>query len=115
MKKLVITFCFLLTVVYTNAQSTIAGVWDIGKENTKIEIKEEGGVYKGTIISSDNAKAKGKVLLKDVKASGNEWKGKFFAPQKKKWMNAVITEKANKLFVKVKAGMMSKTLEWTKE
>lgn len=115
MKKLVLTCCFLLTVVCIQAQSNIAGVWDMGKENTKIEIKEVGGVFKGTVLSSDNAQAKGKVLLKDVKASGDEWKGKFFAPKKGKWMDAIIKRKADVLMVKVKAGMMSKTLEWAKE
>ena len=114
--KIIFTFCILFFAIIMNAQQSLAGVWNMGKDNTKIEITEESGVYGGKIVSSDNSKAKiGNQLLKDVKLFGEEWKGKMYSPKKNKWYNAVLEEKGNQLLVTVKAGMMSKTLKWEKE
>ena len=114
--KTVFTFCILCSVLTMHAQQSLAGIWNMGKDNTKIEITEENGVSEGKIVSSDNAKAKiGNQLLKDVKSVGGEWKGKLYSPKKNKWFNAVLEEKGNQLLVTVKAGFMSKTLEWKKE
>ncbi|NJO00615.1 MAG: DUF2147 domain-containing protein [Bacteroidia bacterium] len=116
MKKLFLIFCFLLTVICTYAQESITGVWAMEKENTKIEIKENGGISEGTVVSSDNADVIGKLLLKDVKLAGDKWTGKLYAPKLEKWMDVVITKKdANKLSLAAKAGVASRTLEWTKE
>lgn len=111
--RVLIAICILFSAVTMNAQQSIAGVWNTGNENTKIEITETNGVYNGKIISSDNANAKvGKLLLKDIKSVGGEWKGKLYSPQKDKWYNAVLEEKGEQLLVTVKAGLMSKTIEW---
>lgn len=114
--KIVITFCLLVSALTMNAQQSIAGIWNMGQDNTKIEITEDNGVYGGNIASSDNSKAKiGKQLLKDVKLVDGEWKGKLFAPKKSKWFDAVLKEKGNQLLVTVGSGFRSKTLTWTKE
>lgn len=116
MKNLAVMVCILFSTLSINAQQSIAGIWNTGKENTKIEIKEEAnGAYAGTVVSSDNANAKiGKQLIKDVKLVDGEWKGKLFAAKKKKWMDAVLKEKNNQLLITVKAGLMSKTIKWAK-
>jgi hypothetical protein len=50
-----------LTSVSTNAQQNLDGVWNTGKENTSIEIKNR----EGEIYSSENKKAtKGKLMIK---------------------------------------------------
>jgi uncharacterized protein (DUF2147 family) len=97
-----------------NAQS-IAGIWNTGQDNTKIEITEKSGVYSGNVVSSDNAEVKiGKLFLKEVKSSGGKWKGKLYSPKKDTWYNAVLEEKGNLLLVTVKAGITNKTIEWKK-
>lgn len=102
------------SAVTMNAQS-IEGAWNTGKENTVIVIKKVGSSYVGTTLSSDNAQVKkGKKLIKDVKASGKVWKGKLYAPKKKKWMDATFAPKGDKLKITIKSGMMSKTIEWKK-
>ena len=113
--KIILTFCILFSALTMNAQESIAGIWNMGKDNTKIEITEDNGVYGGKIVSSDNTNAKiGNQLLKDIKSVGGEWKGKMYSPKKNKWYNVVLEEKGKQLLVTVKAGMMSKTLEWKK-
>lgn len=113
----ILIMCFLLaTTVTMNAQQSIVGIWNTGKENTKIEIAEVDGLYQGKIISSENKEAPvGKLLLKDVKAVRKGYKGKLFAAKKGEWMDADIKEKNGELSITVSAGFMSKTLEWFKE
>ncbi|MCR9288530.1 MAG: DUF2147 domain-containing protein [Bacteroidetes bacterium] len=113
--KIVFTFCILLSSITMNAQQSITGIWNIGNDNTKIEITEDNGVYGAKIVSSDNAKAKiGSEFLKDVKSVGGEWEGKLYNAKKNKWYDVVLKEKGDQLMATVDAGMMSKTLEWTK-
>lgn len=116
MKKTGLIFSLLLLTLTMNAQQAFEGVWNTGKENTKIEISEQDGTYGGVIVSSDNAKVEqGTEILKDVKSVDGEWKGKVFALKRGKWLDAVLEEKGEILLVSVKAGMMSTTLEWKKE
>ncbi|MEM7104455.1 MAG: hypothetical protein AAF502_15065 [Bacteroidota bacterium] len=114
--KIVLILGILCSTLTMNAQQSLNGIWNTGKENTKIEISEVDGVLEGKIFSSDNPNVKiGKVLLKDIKSVKGEWQGKLFAAKKEKWMDTVIKENGNQLLITVKAGIMRKTLEWTKE
>ena len=114
--RILLMLCILLSSLTMDAQQSLAGIWNTGNDNTKIEITAVNDVYEGKIVSSDNAKAKiGKLLLKEVQLVDGEWKGKLFAAKRGKWMDAVLKEKNNQLQVTVKAGWRSKTLEWRKE
>jgi len=116
MKNIALTFCMLFSITTMNAQQSIAGIWNIGDDDTKIEITENNGIFYGKISSSDNTQANiGKQILKDVKFNNGEWKGKMYAAKKGKWYDAVFKEKGNQLDVTIKVGFMSKTLEWKKE
>ena len=116
MKITFLMTCFFLSTLMVNAQSSIAGVWNTGNDNTKVEIAEVDGVYEGKIFSSDNADAPiGKRLLKDIQLVDGEWKGKLFAAKRGEWMDAVLQEVDNQLAITVKAGWMSKTVEWSRE
>jgi len=113
--KFLITFCILFSALTINAQS-IAGTWNTGQDNTKIEITENNGVYSGKVISSDNDQVKiGKQFVKDVKSVGGEWKGKIYSPKKDNWYNATLKTKGEQLSVTVKSGLMSRTIEWQKQ
>lgn len=115
MKKFVITLGLAVAALSMHAQSTITGVWNMGKDNTLLDIKEVGGVSTGTVIASDNAELKGKLMLKDVKHTGNEWKGQLYVPRLGKWAEVTITKQdASKLSVAVSAGIASRTVEWVK-
>lgn len=47
-------FCIFVLVV----QLFIEGIWNIGKENIKIEIVVVNGIYVGKIVFFDNVKVK---------------------------------------------------------
>lgn len=114
--KILFALCIFFSALSMNAQQSIAGIWNTGQDNTQVEISETDGLYSGKIISSDNEEAKiGNQLLKEIKSVGGKWKGKLYSPKKNKWFDAVLEEKGDQLLVSVKAGVMSKTLEWKKE
>ncbi|MEM9821236.1 MAG: hypothetical protein AAF985_09200 [Bacteroidota bacterium] len=114
--KIVFMCCILFSTLTMNAQPSIAGTWNTGKDNTKVEITEVNGVYEGKIVASDNDNAPiGKQLLKEIKSVDGEWKGKLFAAKRGKWMDAVLKEEDSQLKVTVKAGWKRKTIKWAKE
>lgn len=118
MKKLSILIFILFSAFSMNAQHSISGIWNTGKGNTKIEIKEVNGIFEGKIASSDNSNAKiGTLLLKEIESVSEEgeWIGKLYAAKKGKWITAVLTEKGNRLLITIKVGQMVKKLEWSKE
>ncbi len=113
--KVLLTLCMLVSVLTIHAQTSITGIWDMGQENTKIEIKGDQGVYEGRLASSDNSNAKiGNLILKDVKSVGGTWKGKLYSVKKNKWFDAVLKAEGNQLLVTVSSGWTSKTLKWSK-
>ncbi len=115
MKKFSILILVLFVALSMNAQ-TIVGVWNTGKDNTKVKITKVNDIYNGKIHSSDNPKAKiGNPILKDVKFSNGKGKGKIYAAKKGKWYEVILEESGDKLNVTIKVGFKSKTLTWEKE
>lgn len=114
MKTIIVTVGLIFTVVVMNAQDTLAGVYDTGKGNTKIEIKEQEGVCTGTVVSSDKLKP-GTLMLKEITSVGGTWQGKLYSVKKKKWYDAVFREEDGQLLVTVDAGIAKRTVTWTKE
>lgn len=116
MKELAFTVFILFGAITMHAQESLTGIWNMGQDNTKIEITKNNGIHEGRILSSDNPNAKdGSLILKDVKSVGGKWNGKLYAPKKKQWFDAVLIVEGKKLSVTVKSGWSSKKVEWTKE
>lgn len=115
MKNLSMFIVILFSSFSMNAQS-LAGVWNTGEDNTKIEITEVNGVYSGKILSSENTDAKvGSQILKNIKLSNTEYKGKLYAAKKGEWYDAVLKENGNQLDITIKVGWMSKAISWKKD
>lgn len=113
--KILLTCCILFAGLTMHAQASLTGVWNMGQDNTKIEIKADNETHEGRILSSDNANAKpGTLILKDVKSVNEQWQGKLYSPKKKEWFDAVLIVEGKKLLITVKSGWASKTVEWTK-
>ena len=113
----ILAFMILITIssLSTIAQEPIEGIWNMGKDNTKIEIYPKDGTWFGQIISSDNPKAKvGTDILINFKKKGASWEGQIYAVKKDKLVNAVIEPVDNKLLVEVTAGIFTKNMEWLK-
>jgi uncharacterized protein (DUF2147 family) len=98
------------------AQAAVAGAWVVGKQNTVVKIEQNNGIYSGTIISSDNPKAKiGKLMVKDLNEKNGKWKGKTYSPKRKEWYDAAFIPKKNALDIKIKVGFFSKTIAWIRK
>ena len=95
---------------------SLTGLWDTGKENTKVEVTEENGFYQGAIHSSGNSKATiGKVIVKAGKVRNkSHFVGKIYALKKDKWYDAEFYPEGNKLTLKVSSGWNTKTQEWVR-
>lgn len=105
----------LCSAINMNAQQPVSGIWDTGKNNTKVEITQANNSYRGKVISSDSNKTKtGNQLIKDIKLVDGVWKGKLYNPNKEKWYDATFSKKNDELHIVVDAGMMSKTVKWKK-
>jgi uncharacterized protein (DUF2147 family) len=94
------------------SQTDLTGTWDTGKDNTLVKIFEKEGVYLGEIVSSDNPEAIGKQIIKDIMHKDGEWKGKLYAAQKKKWVDAKMNLEDDNLKIAIKAGFFKKTIKW---
>uniref|UniRef100_UPI0040492E2B hypothetical protein n=1 Tax=Flavobacterium sp. TaxID=239 RepID=UPI0040492E2B len=109
MKFIIIVLGFLFTSSFMTAQHSIEGIWDTGKENTTIEIKNGAG----KIYSSNSSQAtEGKLMIKDLKKEQKEYTGKLFIIRKNKWVDAVFVPNGNALTITVSVGLQSKTLKW---
>ena len=107
----VIGLCLFIFAPF--ALADLEGLWNTGKENTIITIHQEDGNMLGEIVSSDNPKAKpGTNLIKDLKKDGEVWKGRLFAPKKRKWVDATFTRQGDNLNVLVKVGFSSNSVDW---
>lgn len=113
--KHVLTLSLFLMAVTISAQTSIEGTWNIGKENTIINIIDTDGTLSATFVSSDNNKLEmGALFLKEVTSDGEGWKGKLYNVKKEKWYNVKFKLKNETIEAKVKAGIISKTLTWTR-
>lgn len=111
MKILFLFVGLLFFTVSMNAQQSIEGVWNTGKDNTEIEIKNA----QGKIYTSDNEKAtSGKLMIKDLKKNNNAYKGQLYIIKKDRWVDAVFVPDGNSLTVTIAAGWQTKTLQWRK-
>lgn len=105
----------LIMSISVNAQEAIQGLWQTGRENTKIEISQNNDEWIGKIKSSDNEKVTiGKVILKDLKKQNEKWIGKLFVVKKQKWYDVEITPNKTKLDLTVSAGFFENKVQWSK-
>lgn len=98
-----------------HAQESIEGQWNTGEDNTIVETYQKDGAWFGKIISSDNPKAKiGTEILREFQFKNDAWRGKIFAARRGKIMDAVIDPTKDILEITVSAGLIRKTLEWSR-
>lgn len=116
MRKLIIILFIGTTIPRLIAQEDIKGIWNIGEENTKVEIYEKEGAIWGKIISSDNKDLKtGIDILRDFTFKKDKWVGKMYAIRKKKEVNAEFVKNGDNLNIQIHVGFITKNLEWKKE
>ncbi len=108
-------FLVIISPMYVKSQSLVAGVWNTGEENTKVEIFENEGVLTGKIHSSDSKKVKiGLIMFKDIEAADGCWKGKIYSLKRQKWFDVLMKPNGNKLELEVSTGFYKKSIEWVR-
>jgi uncharacterized protein (DUF2147 family) len=113
--KILIVLLSLFTIFQNPPEHIIIGTWNTLEDNTTIQIIEQKGILFGRIKASDNTKAQvGRLILKDLVKSGNEWTGKIFAVKKNEWYDVEITSEKNRLKLKIQVGFVHKNLIWEK-
>ncbi len=121
---LVIVAAVLSSVLVARGQECtapdICGVW-LGQEKTsKIDIYRKGNLWEGKAVWYDEYGDIGDqnvIVLRDLSydAKENEWTGKIYDPFRKKSFNVTVSLQRNgKLKVVGRAGVISKTMYWTK-
>ncbi len=116
MKNLIVLTVLSLLGFKLMAQQDIKGVYDIGEENTKVEIYDKEGSIWGKIVSSDNEKVKiGTDILRRFTYKDNKWVGTMYAIRKKKEMDAELVNEDEILNVIIHVGFITKNLYWKKQ
>lgn len=95
-------------------QDEISGRWLTPKENSVVEIKKNGAIWEGVVIKSDNEKAIGQKVVRNLKKDGKLWKGKVYAIEKDRLLDLEIEADGDVLKLTISSGWMSKTTEWKK-
>lgn len=113
MKQLSIIFCVLFSVLPIDEQLPIEGVWNTGKENTKIEIKKSNNQIEGKILSSDNVRVPvGKLMIKDIVEKNGVFEGKLYVIKYRKWIDVLLNRKETELIISISSGRIHKTIRW---
>jgi uncharacterized protein (DUF2147 family) len=139
MPRIALAFAALLALcpVLTRADvspDAIVGVWLTETADSKIEIGKAGTGYAGKVIWLKEPQRDGKpvtdaknadaslrtrpllgleAMSNIVYAGGGKWTGNLYSPRKGRSFAAELTVHDGKLDVKVKEGILSKTVTWT--
>ena len=144
MKKLLFLVLFMATAMLSQAQvSKMIGQWNTYDDKTgdlrsTVKIYEEKGTYEAVITTLYEKDAKGKFqvmkapyakefegvvgthLFKEMKADGDQLKGKIYDPESTKTYNAKVTYKAKTDELSVrgsldKAGLLGRSQVWKRK
>lgn len=118
-----VTLYILLTMltfsmVLAQSQNTASGTFMIGDwkgdDEKVIRIYEEHGQFFGKPVYASGELGE-KLILKDIEFKNEQWQGMIFVPKRQKYYKVSIRQVADgELKMKVSAGMISKTLTWSK-
>ena len=97
----------------------LTGYWKMDEDPVWIEIKNDNDQLTGTVVKNANIpEATGRTMLKDVTADKGEastWQGQVYAQKLGSFKDATITQPdADHMAFKVKVGLMSRTVTWTR-
>ncbi len=107
---LVIIFLFV-SVSFVSAQSAeddFSGNWKT-EQGPLVQITKSGEVFKGVNVEHD------KLVLENLKFEDGVWSGTLIKPKDGSRYNCTAFLSGNKLNLKVKKGLLSKTITWTKQ
>ena len=104
-------FLVALFAIPLIGQESIVGIWDLGKENTHMEIYRSGEIWEGKAISSDNEKMKvGTLMLRNLVYQDGVWKGEFYIPKMKSWAKVTLTMEGENIRMTIRKSLMKKKI-----
>lgn len=106
---LTLVFCLLSGSLL--AQQEIIGVWDTGEGQVEIHQTEEAFI--GNPIDSTGVRRE-EIQILNLTFDRDKWKGKIYSIKKDKKMKVECRIKDEQLHLRVKAGIMKRTLKWTR-
>ena len=107
---LLLIFLFL-SVSFVSAQSAeddFSGNWKT-EQGPEVLITKSGDTFKGVNVEHD------KLVLENLKFEDGEWTGTLIKPKDGSRYNCTAVLNGSKLNLKVKKGLLSKTITWTKQ
>ena len=115
MFKSVVAAAFLF-VCKVSAASDLSGFWQHPKDPVWLDVNEASGT--GIAVrNDDDPSSVGFAVLKEVVAGPKQgqWSGQVYVPQLGAYKQVTVTlPDANTLKMKVKIGIISRSLEWTR-
>jgi len=91
------------------AQDGIIGVWDTGEGN--VEVYKTGDKFLGNPIVSSGVRRTELEIL-NLEYENERWKGKLYAIKNDKLVYVECRIKDEELHLRVKAGIMKRTIKW---
>ena len=110
-KNALVIILLFLTVSIVSAQSAeddFTGNWKT-EQGPLVQITKSGDAFKGVNVEHD------KLVLENLKFEDGEWTGTLIKPKDGSRYNCTAVLSGNKLNLKVKKGLLSKTITWTKQ
>ncbi len=97
----------------------LAGLWKNKELPAWIEVRFDNGMGTGTVVRNDEYPDRvGRVLLKDLRPEAGEtaaWHGQIYADRLKDYTDALVAlPEPDRMFIEVKVGFFSRTVEWTR-
>lgn len=110
-KNSIVIIYLFLSVSIVSAQSTeddFSGNWKT-EQGPIVLITKSGDTFKGVNVEHN------KLVLENLKFEEGAWTGTLIKPQDGSKYNCTAVLSGNKLKLKVKKGLFSKTITWTKQ
>ena len=107
---LVIIFLFLSVSIVSaqSAEDDFSGNWKT-EQGPLVQITKSGDTFKGVNVEHD------KLVLENLMFEDGEWTGTLIKPKDGSRYNCTAVLTGNKLNLKVKKGLLSKTITWIKQ
>ena len=110
-KNTFVIFFLFVSVSVVSAQSAeddFSGKWKT-EQGPLVLISKSGDTFKGINVEHD------KLVLDNLKFEDGEWTGTLIKPKDGSRYNCTAVLSGNKLNLKVKKGLLSKTITWIKQ
>ena len=96
-----VCICLVFLFGFTPKEKTtdaLIGIWINPAKDVKIKIEEVGGHTRAILFWSSKPEAKehvGRIVIREIAPYGKDFKAQVIAPEKRKFVNALIEFKSN--------------------